>query len=736
MNYLIEPSQLAYVKGRNIIHGCKSIQAVINYCELHKQNGIIMTVDFSGAFDNINQAYMFRILQSYGFPENIVKRVKMMYNNCQATVIVNSETAGTFPLESGVKQGDPLSAYLFILALNPLLKLILADRDIEWIKMQNFEAKSTSFADDVTFFVKTETDVVKILDYLKLFENISGLPISISKSELMYLGPHQNFTKTDLGLLVTDRVKVTGITFAKNYSEMQEINYEHKIRSLEHEINQLKSRRLSLLGKVTVIRALLLSKFNYVFQAVSAPPKTIKKIVKLVYKYLWNGADKLSRGIVAKEVKDGGLNLSHPESVYVASQAKWIKNLFDPDDTTIWGQLVRAELESLGGLEALDGRGILNVVNHVIYDQTRDLLNATKRFFGAEPYERVTLSSKLDIWKQIEPNFKYRRKSFTETKNFFAEIGLATVGQLFTTEGKLVTADNFVELGMESSWKPELEAIIEAIPERLATYLKQFGGSLNNHLVEAAFRTREAILIKNEKRLSWWPGEKELYINELTSTRNATDKVQINPILLTQRILTRWANNELKTTAPPFHAKLLPSIPGFVQNFPSRNKIAVLSSRQRSHAFKVQHGLIFCNYELHKFGKRDTAACDWCKNPKADKYHVLCDCPEVERLWTELAVEFPILVNSDNVDKIFGVWQKANNSEAALKNFIIFTTTEYIYQCASTRAVLNAQHLIDKITRTAWMEYENRLHNGKLSKHAIRARAVLKALKLIDDVDE
>ena len=67
--------------------------------------------------------------------------VKMSYTNIQSCVINNGMASDYFTLERGVKQGDPLSPYLFILAVESLAISIRQNADIKGIKIENYEAK-------------------------------------------------------------------------------------------------------------------------------------------------------------------------------------------------------------------------------------------------------------------------------------------------------------------------------------------------------------------------------------------------------------------------------------------------------------------------------------------------------------------------------------------------------------------------------------------------------------------
>ncbi len=76
-----------------------------------------MSVDFEKAFDSLNWIFLFKVLKHVNFGDKIIDHIKMLYNNIESTVINNGDTGKYSKLERGVRQGCPLSAYLFILAI-------------------------------------------------------------------------------------------------------------------------------------------------------------------------------------------------------------------------------------------------------------------------------------------------------------------------------------------------------------------------------------------------------------------------------------------------------------------------------------------------------------------------------------------------------------------------------------------------------------------------------------------
>ena len=79
-----------------------------------------------------------------------ISYVHTLYANIESTVLNGGHSTGYFPVNRGVRQGDPLSPYLFILALEPLLITIRQSTEINGILVNGETQKINAFADDIT----------------------------------------------------------------------------------------------------------------------------------------------------------------------------------------------------------------------------------------------------------------------------------------------------------------------------------------------------------------------------------------------------------------------------------------------------------------------------------------------------------------------------------------------------------------------------------------------------------
>ena len=114
-------------------------------------------------------------------------------------------------IEKAPCQGDPISAYLFILALEVIFELIKNNADIRGITIFIHASLYTAFADDSTFFLNDLLSVKKLIDTFKAFSNFSGLKANFRKCKITGLGSLKGVLEAVRGLksikLTTDTIK-------------------------------------------------------------------------------------------------------------------------------------------------------------------------------------------------------------------------------------------------------------------------------------------------------------------------------------------------------------------------------------------------------------------------------------------------------------------------------------------------------------------------------------------------
>ena len=154
-------------------------------------------MDIEKALDSLNHDFLLSVLKKIGFGENFIHWIKVLLNKQQSCVINGGFTTPYFNFEKGARQGDSISAYLFILALEVLFELIKNNADIRGITIFNHVFLYTAFADDSTFFLNDLLSVKNLNDRFEVFFLFSGLKANFSKCEIAGLGSLKGVLEAD-----------------------------------------------------------------------------------------------------------------------------------------------------------------------------------------------------------------------------------------------------------------------------------------------------------------------------------------------------------------------------------------------------------------------------------------------------------------------------------------------------------------------------------------------------------
>ncbi|KAL9665021.1 hypothetical protein QQ045_020430 [Rhodiola kirilowii] len=192
--YLVEISQSVFIKGRNIADNvCLVQQLLSNYNRKNVSKRCMLKLDLSKAYDTVDWKFLEASLTLFGFPSRFVKWIMSCICSVKCSVLINGNLEGFFGSNRGLRQGDPISPYLFTLVMEVLGRIL---GKMKLSKEYNYHPKCARiglsrlmFADELIIFSKaSQASLEKIKEALQSFYDCSGLKVNLDKSEIFFGG--------------------------------------------------------------------------------------------------------------------------------------------------------------------------------------------------------------------------------------------------------------------------------------------------------------------------------------------------------------------------------------------------------------------------------------------------------------------------------------------------------------------------------------------------------------------
>ena len=151
-----------------------------------------------------------------------------------------------------------------------------------------------------------------------------------------------------------------GIIFSTDLNNISKINFEKVLFKAKAELNSWKYRILSPIGKITVLKTLILPKFIQLFSSIPTLNYSLNEINKMFYNYIWNGKpDKVSRKTLSMNYNKGGLKMINIFNFEKSMKLRWIKYIIFQIGHT-WSDLLISEIQKLDNINIYGGQWLLN----------------------------------------------------------------------------------------------------------------------------------------------------------------------------------------------------------------------------------------------------------------------------------------------------------------------------------------------------------------------------------------
>ncbi|KAF7665834.1 hypothetical protein LDENG_00131610 [Lucifuga dentata] len=218
----------------------------------------------------------------------------------------------------------PLSPFLFVILIEPLVVNIRQNPEIAPINIKGSIHHLSLHADDIILYIsRPQTSVPPLMSLITKFGTLSGFTINWDKSELMLItsNVNVNFLQTIPFKKAYDKFSCLGIT--KNPEDLLQVNWHNKIEQVKKCIEFWKTLSISLTGRINAIKMIALPRFLHLFQSLPCfiTQSHFKQLDSIIIPFLWNYRSvRIAKKHLIKPKQIGGFALPHFKKYYWAAQ--------------------------------------------------------------------------------------------------------------------------------------------------------------------------------------------------------------------------------------------------------------------------------------------------------------------------------------------------------------------------------------------------------------------------------
>lgn len=306
---LVSCDQTCGVPGRSCSWNLVLLRDVIDWVQDRGLPLALVSIDQEKAFDRVQHDFLFRVLERMGFGPRFTAWLRMLYRGVYSCVRINGFLGRAVEQAGGVRQGCPLSPLLYVLYMEPFAELVRRDPGVDGVRIPGAAGvplKIQQYADDTTLFVSSVQSLSRVRALVDMFARGTGSKVNLSKSSVLFCGQWREqvgdcggFQRCEGGL------KVLGVHFYPQGSAQK--NWEARLAVVRSRLGLWVRRRLSLTGKVIVVRAILLPLLLHLAYVFPVPPRIKVALTRAIFQFLWGGRyEYVRRELMYMPVAKGG----------------------------------------------------------------------------------------------------------------------------------------------------------------------------------------------------------------------------------------------------------------------------------------------------------------------------------------------------------------------------------------------------------------------------------------------
>ncbi|GAB2286220.1 hypothetical protein Dimus_039749 [Dionaea muscipula] len=439
LDYLIDPCQAAFIRGRLMRDNIFLVQELLRqYTRKRISPRCFFQIDLKKAYDSVEWIFLKQMLEALHFPPMFIKWIMTCVNTVTYSISLNGHLFGFFKGMRGLRQGDPISPYLFVICLEFLSRHLQQLQNTHGfthhLKCRELNITHLAFADDLILLSRADSHSVSaLLKCLNTFSGQSGLTVSLAKSQFFGAGLDAQLTdyliNTSGFNCGSFPIKYLGVPLAA--LRITYIHFKPLIDRIGSYIEGWLRKTLLYAGRLELIKSVLQGVDCFWMSIFPIPNAVLDAIIWMCRFFLFGANVKnppVSWNFLSAPKREGGLGIFHLQTwnqallfsniwnIHMERQSLWIK----------WVNQIYLRGSSIWNWQP--GKEASTFMKHMIH--TRDLImmnvssvdrlqayiarpagnhpSITSLFYELLRYKRTPVFWSKIIWhKHIEPKVSF-----------------------------------------------------------------------------------------------------------------------------------------------------------------------------------------------------------------------------------------------------------------------------------------------------------------------------------------
>ncbi|KAM0828305.1 hypothetical protein ACQ4PT_067636 [Festuca glaucescens] len=302
---LVHANQTAFIRGRCIQDNFLLVKESTKLLHQKRIPSILLKVDVAKAFDSISWPFLISVLRQRGFGPRWIGWISLLLRTASTSVLVNGCAGSSFRHGRGLRQGDPISPLLFVIAmdvLSAMFRFVESAGALSDLSSIGIRHRVSLYADDVVVFARPSAEELTVVwRVLGCFAAASGLRANFSKSSAASIQCSVEALQVATAALLCPlgSLPCSYIGLPLTLSKPRKAELQAVIDRLAAKLPLWKAKLLMREGRLVYVRAVMMASVVYQLLALDLDPWFFKSVDKLRHNFLWAGSADAQGGCCA-----------------------------------------------------------------------------------------------------------------------------------------------------------------------------------------------------------------------------------------------------------------------------------------------------------------------------------------------------------------------------------------------------------------------------------------------------